>query len=71
MCILMIGVVPHGIMHNHEESDTLIWLHAGETTCSTVHTYSLDRDIGTIGLPLNFENRTVAIQFKAFATEVS
>ena len=61
----LLHIVPHEIIHNHEESDTQIWLHATETKCSTVHIYSLDRDIGMIGLPLHIENKTVVIQFKA------
>ena len=69
MCVSMNGTFPHAIIHNHEESDTQIWLHVKETVCSTVHIYSLDRDIGMIGLPFNFVNKTVVIQFKASSTE--
>ena len=60
------GVTGHEIIHNHEESDTQIWLHAKDTTCKAVHIYSLDRDIGVIGLPLikQMDSKVVVVQFK-------
>ena len=53
------------IYHNHEESDTQIWLHVLDTDCSNVHIYSVDRDVGMVGLPLDFgDHKSVAIQFR-------
>ena len=37
-------VQQHTIFHNHEETDTQIWLHVANTKCSVVHIYSVDRD---------------------------
>lgn len=53
------------IYHNHEESDTQIWLHVLDTDSSNVHIYSVDRDVGMVGLPVDFgDDKNVAIQFR-------
>lgn len=58
----------HHLVHNHEESDTQIWLHALDSQCSNILIYSVDRDIAMIGLPLDFsQNKSVIIQFDAKA----
>ncbi|XP_022111561.1 uncharacterized protein LOC110990766 [Acanthaster planci] len=62
------GVQHHTIFHNHEETDTQIWLHVADTKCSVIHIYSVDRDIGMIGLPLVFDGKSIIIQYKASAT---
>ena len=59
------GQEKHHIVHNHEESDTQIWLHVFDTKCSNILIYSIDRDIGMIGLPLDLANKSVIIQFDA------
>ena len=40
------GEEKHHIVHNHEESDTQIWLHVFDTECPNILVYSIDRDIG-------------------------
>jgi hypothetical protein len=52
------------LFNNHEESDTQIWLHVKESSCSVVHIYSIDRDISMIGLPLAL-SKEVVIQYRA------
>ena len=59
------GIDHHNIVHNHEESDTQIWLHVNDTPCNNILIYSIDRDIGVIGLPLNFGNKHVTVQYSA------
>nr|XP_054755303.1 uncharacterized protein LOC129261272 [Lytechinus pictus] len=60
------GSHTHHLVHNHEESDTQIWLHALDSQCSNILIYSIDRDIAMIGLPLDFaQNKSVIIQFDA------
>lgn len=38
----------HHIVHNHKESDTQIWLHVKDSSCSITHVYSTDRDIARL-----------------------
>ncbi|XP_071481651.1 uncharacterized protein [Diadema antillarum] len=59
------GVSKHNIVHNHEESDTQIWLHVFDTSCYNILIYSVDRDIGMIGLPLDFGKKKIVIQYRA------
>ena len=59
------GVENHSLVHNHEESDTQIFLHVYDTPCSHVLIYSIDRDVGVVSLPLNFSDKTVCIQYNA------
>ena len=59
------GEEKHHIVHNHEESDTQIWLHVFDTECPNILVYSIDRDIGMIGLPQDLGNKTVIVQFDA------
>ena len=63
--ITMQGRMPHLVRHNHEETDTQIWLHVKDTECQYIHVYSIDRDIGLIGLPLmtRFADKIVLIQY--------
>ena len=61
------GIDHHNIVHNHEESDTQIWLHVYDTPCNNILIYSIDRDIGMIGLPLDFGNKHVTVQYSARA----
>lgn len=68
-CVTLAGISSHSIIHNHEESDTQIWLHVNDTSCSYVHVYSVDRDVGMIGLPLSFEGKIITIQYKASGTD--
>ena len=55
----------HHLIHNHEESDTQIWLHVFDCQCTNIIIYSIDRDIAIIGLPLDFTDKSVIIQFDA------
>ena len=57
----------HTIQHNHEESDTQIWLHVFDSPCSNILIYSVDRDISMIGLALEFGNKEVSVQYCAKA----
>ena len=59
------GIAPHNLIHNHEESDTQIWLHVFNTQCANVLVYSIDRDIGIISLPLDFGAKKVTVQYRA------
>lgn len=59
------GTKRHELVHNHEESDSQIWLHVFGTTCKNIHIYSIDRDIGMIGLPLELLEKEVVVQFRA------
>ena len=61
------GIRNHDLVHNHEESDTQIWLHVDNTSCDKILIYSIDRDIGMIGLPLSFGQKQIVIQYRAKA----
>ncbi|XP_030853471.1 uncharacterized protein LOC100890520 isoform X1 [Strongylocentrotus purpuratus] len=63
--VTMQGKDRHNIQHNHEETDTQIWLHVFDTSCSNILVYSLDRDISMIGLPLDFGTKEVTVQYCA------
>lgn len=59
------GTEYHSLIHNHEESDTQIFLHVFDTQCTDILIYSIDRDIGIIGIPLEFGSKTVCIQYRS------
>ena len=59
------GRQSHCLIHNHEESDTQIWLHVFDSQCTNILIYSIDRDIAIIGLPIDFGHKSVIIQFDA------
>ena len=63
--VSMQGKDKHRIHHNHEESDTQIWLHVFDSSCSNILIYSVDRDISMIGLPLDFGTKDVTVQYCA------
>ncbi|XP_072039333.1 uncharacterized protein [Amphiura filiformis] len=66
MCVTSSGVSPYVFQTNHEESDTQIFLHVIDTTCTTIHIRSVDRDIAMVGLPLfpDFKTKHVFIEFR-------
>ena len=65
MSVTFNGVLAHEVVHNHEEADTQMWLHVKETSCKIIHIYSVDRDIGMIGLPLVSKlSKTIVVQFR-------
>ena len=57
----------HSLIHNHEESDTQIFLHVFDSSCSNIVIYSIDRDVGIVALPLNFGSKTICLQYRAKA----
>ena len=59
------GIEHHKLIHNHEESDTQIFLHVFDSHCSYILVYSIDRDVGIIVLPLDFHNKSVCVQYNA------
>ena len=60
-------VVHHALVHNHEESDTQIFLHIFDSTCTNILMYSIDRDVGLVALPIDFGQKNVCLQYKAKA----
>ena len=63
----MHGVERHHIFHNHKETDTQNLLHVLDTVCDNILVYSIDREIGILGLPLDLKNKHVTVQFSARA----
>ena len=60
-------VVHHALVHNHEESDTQIFLHVFDSTCTNILIYSIDRDVGMVALPLDLGAKNVCLQYRAKA----